>query len=169
MPFSFDVKILKSGLAATALVGLASSGAYAASTTFDATANIQTAISIVNSANLNFANIVPDPITAGAVIVNTSGGRTCDPALSCSGTTAAAAFDVTGTSGATYALTLPTSANITSGANTMLVDTFVSSIGATGTLAGGAESFNIGGTLNVGAAQPTGAYAGTFTVNVEYN
>lgn len=29
-------------------------------------------------------------------------------------------------------------------------------------------SFNVGGTLNVGAAQPDGTYTGTFTVTVQY-
>ena len=33
----------------------------------------------------------------------------------------------------------------------------------------GVDAFVIGGTLNVGAAQASGAYAGTFMASVEYN
>lgn len=153
---------------AVASIGF-STQANAASATFDASANIQTAIQITNAANLNFANIVPSSSAAGTVLINTSGGRTCDPALSCAGTTAAAEFDVIGSDGATYSITLPSAANIASGPNNMLVDGFVSSVGAVGTLTGGSETFNVGGTLNVGINQAVGAYTGTFSVTVEYN
>ena len=52
----------------------------------------------------------------------------------------------------------------------MQVNTFVSSPSGTGTLSGGGtETLSVGATLNVGVAQATGTYAGTFTVTVEYN
>jgi spore coat protein U-like protein len=42
--------------------------------------------------------------------------------------------------------------------------------GLTGTLDGtGADSFTVGGTLSVIAAQVAGTYAGTFDVTVAYN
>ncbi|HBC79095.1 MAG TPA: hypothetical protein DCZ51_10735, partial [Bacteroidales bacterium] len=70
-------------------------------------------------------------------------------------------------------ITLPAAATtITSGANTMTVDTWTSSPSGTGTLsAGGSQALTVGATLNVGASQPAGTYvSGTpFTVTVNYN
>ena len=40
------------------------------------------------------------------------------------GSPSAASFDLTGESGAIYSITLPSSATLTSGANTMTVDTY---------------------------------------------
>ncbi len=41
--------------------------------------------------------------------------------------------------------------------------------GATPTLAGGSDTFNVGATLHVGATQAVGTYSGTFAVTVIYN
>ena len=82
---------------------------------------------------------------------------------------AAAAFDVTGEGASTYSITLPSSATLSSGANTMTVDTFNHDAGATPTLSGGSDTFNVGATLNVGATQASGTYSGTFSVTVNYN
>ncbi len=51
----------------------------------------------------------------------------------------------------------------------MTVDTFNDDAGATPTLVGGSDTFNVGATLNVGAAQVAGTYSGTFAVTVNYN
>ncbi len=37
------------------------------------------------------------------------------------------------------------------------------------TLVGGSDTFSVGATLNVGAAQASGTYSGTFPVTVNYN
>lgn len=49
----------------------------------------------------------------------------------------------------------------------MDVDNFTGSK-ANGTLTSGADSFTVGGTLDVAANQAAGEYTGTFTVTVEY-
>ena len=85
------------------------------------------------------------------------------------GTPAASSFDVTGEPGQVYSITLPSSATLTSGANTMTVDTFTHDSGATPSLVAGSDTFNVGATLNVGAAQAAGSYSGTFAVTVNYN
>ncbi len=41
--------------------------------------------------------------------------------------------------------------------------------GASPTLVGGSDTFNVGATLNVGATQASGTYSGTFAVTVNYN
>ncbi|NRA30903.1 MAG: DUF4402 domain-containing protein [Parvularculaceae bacterium] len=160
--------------AAVGLVGssavLFGTTALADSANFDASATILEAITVTKTADLEFANIAPDAVTAGTVAISAAGVRTCDPVLTCSGTAAAAAFDVTGATGAAFTVTLPAAANITSGGDNMLVDNFTTSLpGNAGTFFGGAANFTLGGTLNVGAAQAAGAYTGSFTVTVEYN
>ena len=89
-----------------------------------------------------------------------------------------AAYNVTGTNSATYALTLPATVVVTAtvGTATMTIsaltarfngavaDAVVSTLSATGT-----DNFTVGGTLTVTAAQAGGVYAGTFPVTVDYN
>jgi len=90
-----------------------------------------------------------------------------------------AAYNVTGTMNATYALTLPATIVVTEtvGATAVMTisaltarfngaaeDAVVSTLSATGT-----DNFTVGGTLTVAAAQTSGIYAGTFPVTVDYN
>jgi len=90
-----------------------------------------------------------------------------------------AAYNVTGTMNATYALTLPATVVVTEtvGATAVMTisaltarfngaaaDAVVSTLSATGT-----DNFTVGGTLTVTAAQIGGIYAGTFPVTVDYN
>ncbi|WP_198912288.1 DUF4402 domain-containing protein [Parvularcula mediterranea] len=156
--------------ASTAILAVTSIAAAQDTADFTASALILEAITVTKSTDLDFASIAPDASTAATVEVTPAGARNCGAILTCSGTVSAASFSVTGADGATFAVTLPAAANITSGADTMLVDTFTSSLtGNTGTLTGGAATFSLGATLNVGAAQPAGSYTGTFTVTVDYN
>ncbi len=56
------------------------------------------------------------------------------------------------------------------GANTITVDTFTDDRGANPKLNNaGSDTFNVGATLNVGAAQAGGTYSGTFAVTVNYD
>ena len=89
------------------------------------------------------------------------------------GTVTAAHFNVTGANNFTYTITLPAVATtVTSGGNTMTVNAFTSTPSGTGTLSGaGAQTIDVGATLNVGISQAAGTYvSGTpFTVTVNYN
>ncbi len=92
-----------------------------------------------------------------------------------------AAYHVTGTYNATYALTLPSTAitvTETIGSTTMTITNFKANFNTateasssnTSTLsASGADYFTVGGTLNVASGQQGGIYAGTFPVIVDYN
>ncbi len=51
----------------------------------------------------------------------------------------------------------------------MTVDNFLSTPSGTGTLTGGAETLNVGATLQVAISQPTGSYTGIYSVTVNYN
>lgn len=136
-----------------------------------ATATIITPILLTNTAALQFGNVVAST-TAGTIVVAADATRTwTGGATGISGLpVTAAAFGVTGGANRTFTISLPASATITSGSNSMTVDTFTSSIPSPSALNGsGAASFNVGGTLTVGASQATGSYTGTFSVTVAYN
>jgi hypothetical protein len=137
-----------------------------------ANARIITAISITPGTALNFGDVVPSG-AVGTVTVTPAGVRSSagGASLGSGAAVAAGAFTVNGQASATYAITLPAGpATVTSGANSMTVDTFTSSLGATGTLsAGGSQGLSIGATLNVGVNQAAGSYTGTYQVTVAYN
>ena len=149
-------------------------GANSASATANAKARVISPITlaVAGVTELNFGDVVPSTVTAGTVSLTAAGIRTAAGGVTLGSSTAVAVptFNVGGQANATYAITLPAGAStLTSGANTMTVDTFTGSK-ATGTLsAGGADSFTVGGTLHVAANQAAGSYAGTFSVTVTYN
>jgi len=138
-----------------------------------ATATIVTPITITKTVDMNFGNLYS--AAAGTVTLDPAGARsvTGGVTLAPGGTVTAASFTVGGTIGVTYAITLPAgSTTISSGANTMTVDTWSSNPTPTGTIGGtGTEILTVGATLTVGAAQPAGIYvSGTpFDVTVNYN
>ncbi|MFQ5618409.1 MAG: DUF4402 domain-containing protein [Rhodospirillales bacterium] len=134
----------------------------------EVTATILEPISISSSADLDFGTMLTTG-TAGTVTVTPAGARSSVNVDLFGGIPSAASFDVTGEPGAAYAITLPSSATLTSGGNTMTVDTYTHDAGAAPTLPGGSDTFNVGATLNVGGAQAPGTYSGTFDVTVNYN
>ncbi len=139
------------------------------SDTTNVTITIAAPISISNTANLDFGTMVTTG-TAGTVTVTPAGARSSVDVDLLGGVPAAAAFDVTGEGNANYSITVPSSTTLSSGGDTMTVDTFTDDAGASPRLpGGGSETFNVGATLNVGATQAAGTYSGTFSVTVNYN
>ena len=136
-------------------------------------ATIITPIAISKTTDMNFGNVAVSA-TAGTVVLtpastrSKTGGVTL-PAVT--GTVAAAAFAVTGLGASTYSITLPASYTITSGANNMTVNAFTSTPSVTGALTAGAQTVQVGATLNVGATQAAGTYTNAtgFNVTVNYN
>jgi hypothetical protein len=142
----------------------------AATDTAVATATILTPISITKNVDLAFGDVYPDAVATGTVTVDSTGARTAAGGAALGATAGSAAqFTVNGEPNATYVLTLPAApVTLTSGANTMTVDTFTSD--TTSTLdATGAEIVNVGATLNVGAGQAAGTYSGNVDVTATYN
>jgi len=80
----------------------------------------------------------------------------------------AAAFTVSGENEKTYAISLPESMQVLSGSNSLIVDNFTCSNGATGTI-GLNDLFYVGAILSVPSNAAPGSYQGTFTVTVSYN
>ena len=136
--------------------------------TVDVTATLLAPISISSSGDMDFGTMITTG-TAGTVTVTPAGARSSVNVDLLGGFPAAASFDVTGEGSSTYSITLPSSATLSSGANTMTVDTFNHDAGATPTLVGGSDTFNVGATLKVGATQAGGTYSGTFSVTANYN
>lgn len=159
-------------------IGVPVSAQQSSATAVDvpASATIISAISIVNTAGMDFGQVVPGAslgtvvLTAGASPTRT-GAPVGGPTLGNSTSVSSAEFDVSGQASSTYSITLPSSpVTLTSGGNNMTVTAFSSSPSSTGTLDGSGEQvLYVGGTLNVGAAQVAGVYTGVFDVTVAYN
>lgn len=169
----------------TGLTLVGTTGALAqssATATGTATATIIRPITIAAAVDLAFGNVVASSTTGTLLVAassgtpsQTAGGGATQPGTQ-KGTISAAKFDVGGEGAFTYTITLPSgAATLSSGGNSMTVDTWTSSIvttaGQLDSTAGnlGAQSFYVGGTLNVGANQVPGNYTGTFSVTVAYN
>jgi hypothetical protein len=164
-------------LSGAVFIGLAgiSNTALGASTTGSASAVIVSPISVTAGATLNFGTI--DPGTAGGtVVVDTTGTATYSGVTnvpSGAATPAAGTFTIGGDSTLSYNVSF-TAGSVTSGANSMTVDTFTSSSTNSGStmpyaLTGGSDTLTVGGKLTVGASQAAGTYTGTYTVTVVYN
>ena len=157
------------------LTGISISTFAQVSATANASATIVTPLAISKTVDMNFGNVAVSA-TAGTVVLTPAGSRSLTGGVTLptiAGTVAAASFNVTGANNYTYTITLPASAlTITSGANTMSVNSFTSNPATTGTLsATGSQTLNVGATLNVSASQAAGSYisATPFTVTVNYN
>ena len=145
--------------------------AQGVSATANASATIITPLTITKTADMNFGNIAVG-IIGGTVVLTPAGARsaTGDVSFQSIPAGAAAAFNVTGSAGLTYSITLPTlPVPITSGGNTMNLTLFTSNPASPGTLVGGPNPLTVGATLTVGASQAVGAYTGSFSVTVAYN
>lgn len=161
------IQMLKAIVATTTLaaLGLGATAANAATASATARAKILRQITLTNTSDLQFGTIVTGA-AASTVDISVAGARTCGVGLVCSGTTTAAGFTIGGTTGSVVTISVPASVTLTSGADSMTAS-LVSSAPTT-TLVANAGSFTVGGSLAVGASQPDGDYAGTFTATVDY-
>ena len=163
-------------LAIASILIAGSTASFAQATaTASASATIITPITIVKNVDMNFGNVAVSATIAGTAILAPAGTRTTGGAggvtlPATTGTVAAASFTVSGQANYTYAITLPSTTNITSGGNTMVVNAFTSSPATTGTLSSlGSQTLNVGATLNVNAAQAPGTYTNATGVPVTVN
>lgn len=167
----------KLALATTALfaLGLGATGASAAPASANAVAKARVLkqLTITNTSALDFGTIVTSG-TASTVAVNAAGGVTCGANLTCTGTTKAASFNVTGTNNATVlvsvaskSIVLKNSADATQTMTATLVVPADMNLGNSGNSTGAV--LNIGGSLAIGATQADGVYqSDNFAVTVNY-
>ena len=143
-------------------------------------ANILEPITLTKNEVLNFGSMSVAIAIGGTCVLSTQGNRSATGGVSISPicpSATKAAFTVTGSPAtATYVIMLPGTITVTNGtpAQDMLITPVARASaavvdGTTGTLSGGSDTFTVGGTLNVAAAQPAVAYSGTFSVTVGYN
>lgn len=165
-------KLLIITSAAIASATLFSNSAMAVNTvSATATAQVLQPLSIVENTAMSFGTVAGDA-TVGTTVV-------LDPALGTTSSTdgasvsanpsapAAGSFTVSGDTTLTYSLTAIPATTLTGPGTAMTVDTFTTN-GLTGSLAS-PETFTVGATLHINAAQTAGAYSGNYTVTVNYN
>lgn len=162
-----SLRIGAAGAAIAATLGM-TSAAHAVTAQADATAEILEALtlSVVTGSTLDFGVLAANG--ADTITVAPNSAVTCGANLICTGTASAVELTVDGSAGATVGVTFPSASTTLTGPGTaMTLDTFTVSA-STLTLTGSPDSFTVGGTLHVNAAQAAGTYTGQFDVEVEY-
>lgn len=161
------------GLAAVAFAGGAS--AQSVNSDVSASATLVRTLAIQGASNLGFGTLAPSAAAGTVVIAAADGARsgTGGVTLLPASPGTASKVDMVGSAGLAYTVSLPTSATLTAsgGTATMTINNLTTSLPSNaGTLnASGQGSFNVGGTLNVGANQTVASYSGTFPVTVSWN
>ncbi|MBJ6798960.1 DUF4402 domain-containing protein [Geomonas propionica] len=124
---------------------------------------------LAKNQDFDFGRVVGGAGRSGVVTITSAEVRTYTGNVLPLGTTfSAARFTITGNVGKSYTITLPVSFVINAGVDQMTVTAVTSSIPLTGVIpAGGAVSFSVGGTLNLGAVQRNAKYSGSMNISVK--
>jgi len=173
-------------MTATAAALLLPSAAFAqagpqTSATADASAEVIAPLHMTCT-NMHFAQLAPIH-TATTVVLPAQGTPLQDPDnIVVPGTRSNAQpsnCNVTGEANLTFHVSLPTTATLTHGGDSMTLDAFTISTDSDADAfnrlleddgsGGGLAGFGVGATLHVGADQPAGLYSGPFVVSVQYN
>ena len=169
----------KFGILFIVLVGIATTsfGQVGANANANASATIVGSLTIAKTVDMKFGQMTSPTAPETVVLTPASGiSGTGTIALIAGSPVSAAGYNVSGTQGATYAITVPLDGVVTlAGAGTpMDVSTFttskpgnVSTLGVA--VAGVNDAFTVGATLHVAAGQAQGVYTGTFNVAIAYN
>lgn len=158
--------------AGVALTATPASAQSTPTTQATASASIKKPLIISRVADMNFGDILlsGSGTFSANVVIARDGTLTCPSTnLTCSGTTSAASYNVSGNKSQQVNITADTSLTLTSpnGTLSMAVDApanvILANSGAPGT------NFGIGGTLTLTNNTPDGLYTGTFNVTANYN
>ncbi|MEM1390554.1 MAG: DUF4402 domain-containing protein [Pseudomonadota bacterium] len=118
--------------------------------------------------SLYFGSIVPPTTGTARITLSPEGARQCPANASClTNDHHAARFGVTGEENRFFVVSIPNAMTVANGTDTMAIENMISSV-PVGFLANGYDEFCVGGELVVNANQPSGDYAGTYNVAVEY-
>lgn len=158
-------------LAACSIAAFVASPALAATAGGPTEAAIVSPLSLINTEDLDFASIIPG-VAAGTVTINANtGARTVTGgAIAAGGTPNRAEFVGVGRPGILSFVSITPNTTLTNGTGGNMTATLTVE-GGTGLRlfpGSGVQTFRVGGTLNVGANQALGNYAGTFTLTVTY-
>ena len=172
--FKKTALVAAAGLAFVATPAFAADG-NPATETGTAVVRILEPLSIDNSGGtLDFGVLVKDGAVAGTNYnfpIGSAAGSviSCAADWACSGTTGPAAFTVTGAAAESVQLTVDPSVDLDNGGTATTFPTATLTLSdATLLLTGGADAFQVGGTLTVDGGIGTGTYTGTFDVSAEY-
>jgi Mat/Ecp fimbriae major subunit len=156
----------KIALLGAAVAAMVSTGANAATVSATAEVDILAPVTLSQTAGLDFGTVAAAGTSGTVIIPNNSDGRTCSVGLVCVGVSNRGAFSVVGASTYNVVITVAASTTLTGAGAPMVLtlDPSATSLVATGT----AQTFHVGGTLNIGAAQAAGTYTGQYTVSAEY-
>lgn len=157
------------------LIGMTALGALAGAQqanatdeTGNASVDIIAPITVNEDTAMDFASIVADA-AGDSVVLTAAGSISATGDSTFTGTPAAGVFDVTGEPSTNVTITFSTGNTLTGPGTAMPIGTFTHNAGGSPALSGGGLlTFNVGATLTVGATQTEGAYAGTYTVTVDY-
>ena len=163
-------------LAATvAALALTAAPAQAATPTTPAVAKVKIlkAVTIARVADLDFGTVVLSGAGAWSgdtVAVSNAGVQSCTANLTCSGTTTAAEYKVTGSNNATVNLAIPASVVIKNAAldpltvnlNNAQTTIVLTSSGSPG------DNFKFGGSISLASTTPDGNYSGDVVVTANY-
>ncbi|RTY75191.1 DUF4402 domain-containing protein [Flavobacterium bomense] len=169
---------LLSIMALTAVFSTSALAQQSASASAPTSTTIVAPIGITKTTSMTFGSFATGG--AGTLVMTSAAVRSATGGVkltTITGSPTAAEFSVTGQASYGYDITLPASLTLTTTAtgtvNTMIVNTFTSSLtNSKGTLGtDGTNSFTVGATLNVLASQVVGTYtnADGFAVTVNYN
>lgn len=172
-------KLLASAAIAAGLLAGGSAFAQTAANTSNATASgsvtIVRPLTITKNTDLAFGRIVrPRTGGTGTVMLANSGNSVVASAgaVALASTTSRAQFTVDGEGGQVVTTSIPSTATLSSGTNTLTVN-LLPDFGGTVTLSGalaaaGSSTLNVGGSFSLPDTQASGAYTGNFTVTVAY-
>ena len=173
---------------ALTIAAMGTSGAQAASANATAKANVLKPLQMTGGGTVDFGTIVT-PSTAsfsGTFNIDAAASQTstfCASGFACSGTPAAALFNLQGSNNNNITLNVPTSVTLTlqgaTGTPPTLIFTTRNSVSATNSPGGnytiqlpnsGSPGYNIyvGGSVTINQATAGGSYQGTFTVTADY-
>lgn len=165
-------------ISAGAVAALALTSAPAAATPVSASANahahIYRPLTIAQKADMDFGTIVLSgtaPYT-DTLTVNSSGTVGGCNDVTCSGTTSAGVFTLTGTKNSTAAISLASSTITLTGSNsasdTLSLSLTAPTTVALGTTGNTGTDFAVTGSMQVKDTTPDDLYTGSFTVNADY-
>ena len=131
-------------------------------------------VTITKNFDLAFGRIArPSTGTATVTLTTSSDTPTTDNGVILGGTTHHANYTINGEGGQVVSITVPANFTMNGPSSSTLLVTLTKDVAETETLsnalgAAGSKDVNIGGSFPLSATTPTGAYTGTFNVDVAY-
>jgi spore coat protein U-like protein len=165
-----QVRIINStiALAGAAAALLLPAAALAATATGHASVTIVAAIAVSEIAPMDFGTVGVTK-AGGSVVLSPTGTRSGPATYSFDGASRPGQFTVAGTPNAAVAISFSSGDAVNGPGPAMALGSFTHNAGRAPALnSAGSLSLAVGATVTVGAQQPYGSYAGTYTVTVNY-